>query len=201
MSYPLRGCLLVLGLLWSAMGLCGGGGVLAEDRCVVEMGFMSAHLTIYQPDTRGNEQFCDTLPDLTDTVLVLDYLHESLNQAPLEVRIIENATGQGRWAGWNDVEALDDLEALTVFHRPLDASPGGALTLEHRFEREGEYLLLITAHHPTKDVVYRTVAPLAVGGGGGGLMIWLLPVLALLLAVAAYAWRRRVQAAATGGAS
>lgn len=183
----------LLSLLWGIQANAGGGGVLTEDRCVVEMGFMEAHLTIYQPQTRASEKFCDAVPDLTDTVFVLDYLHDSLNEAPIEFRIIEDVTGLGRFARWRDIEDLENIERVTVYHQPATLSPGGSLQVEHRFQETGDYLLLVTAGHPGKDKRYHAVAPLAVGSGR--LIFWLALIVAvgLSLAVIAYLVRRREQ--------
>lgn len=185
---------MVIALGFGATANAGGGGVLQQDRCVVELGFMQAHLTIYQPRPRGSEKFCDAVPHTADTVFVLDYLHDSLNRAPLEVRIIRNPTRVGRFAQWGDIQALDELETLTVLHRPAQIRSGGALKFEHKFEAEGQYLLLVTAAHPDQDKRYHAVAPLQVGATSGP--YWLAAV-ALGGLGAAYVWRRRGRAPPT----
>ncbi|MDZ7685760.1 MAG: hypothetical protein U5O39_12760 [Gammaproteobacteria bacterium] len=53
-------------LLW-LMSLCGaatahGGVVLEDDMCVIKIGFLKAHFTLYQPAARGNEEFCGEVP-------------------------------------------------------------------------------------------------------------------------------------------
>lgn len=149
---------------WWVSASAGGGAGLQEDRCVVEMGFQSAHLTLYQPETRGSEKFCDSVPGATHTVFTLDYLHDSLNQVPIELRVIRDTEGLGQFARWKDIEAMNGIEARTVFHQPPTVMPGGTFQAEHEFERAGDYLILITTRHPTKDKVYHAVAPLAVGG-------------------------------------
>ena len=65
-------------MLPAGVALAGGGMVLKDDACIIEIDFYSAHFTAYQPQTRGNEQFCQQLPDLGETLFVLDYLHPSL---------------------------------------------------------------------------------------------------------------------------
>lgn len=154
------------------------------------MGFQSAHLTIYQPRTQGNEPFCDTVPGAANTVFVLDYLHDSLNRVPVELRIIEDATGKGRFARWKDVEALSDIEAHTVFHEPPAIHADGSYQAEHGFREEGEYLILVTSRHPTKDLVYHGVSPLTVGATPW--WYWLgAPVAGIVAALGYFAYRRR----------
>ena len=168
----------------------GGGGMLQEDRCVIEMGFLSAHLTLYQPQTRASERFCETVPDLTETVIVLEYLHDSLNEVPIELRIIADATKLGGFARWEDVQALGNIEPLTVFHQPAVTRPGGTYEVEHTFRAEGDYLILVTTRHPSKDNTYHAVAPLVVGGTSWG--YWLILPAGLLLGgmVAMRLWKR-----------
>lgn len=160
----MRYLILLLLSAWCLSARAGGGAGLQEDRCVVEMGFQSAHLTLYQPETRGSEKFCDSVPDASHTVFTLDYLHDSLNEVPIELRVIRDTEGLGRYARWQDVEAMDGIETRTVLHKPPTVMPGGTFQAEHGFERTGDYLVLITTRHPAKDKVYHAVAPLAVGG-------------------------------------
>jgi hypothetical protein len=149
---------------WCLSASAGGGAGLQEDRCVVEMSFQSAHLTLYQPETRGSEKFCDSVPDATHTVFTLDYLHDSLDEVPIELRVIRDTEGLGQFARWKDIQAMDGIEERAVFHQPPTVMPGGTFQAEHEFEQTGDYLILITTRHPTKDKVYHAVAPLEVGG-------------------------------------
>ena len=36
-----------------------GGVVAEEDLCVIEIGVYRAHFTIYQPESRASEEFCE----------------------------------------------------------------------------------------------------------------------------------------------
>ncbi len=68
----------------------GGGVILRDDVCIITIGFYEAHFTAYQPQTRGNEEFCEDLPDLGETLFVLDYLHTSMKEVPIDFRIIKD---------------------------------------------------------------------------------------------------------------
>jgi len=183
---------------WPLHALSGGGGVLQQDRCVVEMGFLKAHLTIYQPQTQANTKYCDSIPDLTNTVFVLDYLHESLNDAPIEFRIIEDTKELGRFARWRDVTSQSDIDEMTVFHQPPTTISGGSFKVEHELQRPGNYLIVLTAGHPTKDETYHAVAPLEVGGAGW--LYWVaIPMAAAGVGFGLVLWR--VRGAGQPGAS
>jgi hypothetical protein len=181
---------LVCTLLLVVPGLpvrAGGGVVMTGQGCTMHIDFYSARFTAYQPDTRGNEEFCEDLPDTGPTVFVLDYLHASLKLVPVNFRIIRNTTGQGRFAKWEDVAALGDLEPLTLYYHPPVIQPDASFQAEYDFADEGKYIGIVTAGHPTNDQTYRAVFPFEVGRRSH----WG-PALGVLLIVAAAAllWRR-----------
>lgn len=172
------------GLLAATLGLpaaalAHGGVVMEEDQCVIDIGLFRAHFTIYQPQTRASEEFCEDVPDLGETIFVMDYLHDSLRGMPVEFRIIRDVHDSRSYARWDDVQAIEDLEAATVFHELPRIEPGGSLTARHVFEDEGWYIGVVTTEHPTIDKEYNAVFGFHVGGRGLG--YW--PLLLLLAAV------------------
>ena len=171
------------GQIWAAGGLVMSGGT-----CTVHIDFYSARFTAYQPDTRASEEFCESLPDTGLTIIVLDYLHPSLKQVPVDFRIIRDITGQGRFAKLEDVEALGDIEPLTVFYQPPLVRPDGSFKIEYDFTDAGKYIGVVTAGHPTNDQVYAAVFPFSVGERSYG--HWL-ALAALLAGIAGYFWRRK----------
>ena len=62
----------------------------------------------------ANKEFCEDIPDVTETVFVLDYLHDSLNEMPIDFRIIKDVENLGRYATWDDIARLDDIDRETV---------------------------------------------------------------------------------------
>ena len=151
-----------------------GGVVLEEDICVIKMGFLSAHFTIYQPETRASEEFCEDIPDVTQTVFVMEYLHSSLREMPLDFRIIRDVTGVGVFAKWEDVAAVDDLDAATVFYEPAAVRDEAVFTVEHRFDEPGWYIGIVTTTYPDTGRTYETVFPFEVGTNWGLLPLFLL---------------------------
>lgn len=186
---PRHRFLLLLSLVTAAPALAGGGVMLENDTCIITIGFYKAHFTAYQPETRGDEEFCEDLPDTGEGVFVLDYLHDSLKEVPVEFRIIRDVTGLGRFVRLEDVQALD-LEAHTVYHRPAVVEPGGSYQVSHVFEEPGSYIGIVTAGHPTRDKTYTAVFPFEAGTGGFP-YLWVLAGLAA--AAAAYAGYLRLR--------
>jgi hypothetical protein len=165
-----------------------GGGVVAGDNlCTMHIEFYSARFTAYQPNTRGNEEFCEDLPDLGLSIFVLDYLHASLKEVPVDFRIIKDVTGQGRFAKLDDVEALGDIEPLTVYYHPPEVRSNGSYQVEYEFIEEGEYIGVVTAGHPSNKNTYAAVFPFKVGKQAYG-MRFLFAV--LLAGLALLAWYR-----------
>jgi hypothetical protein len=170
-------------LLW------GGGGVVMEgESCTMHIDFYSARFTAYQPETRGNQEFCEDLPDVGLTLFGLDYLHPSLKDVPVDFRIIRNSTDQGRFAVWDDVSRLGDLQPLTVFYQSPLIESDASLQLEFTFTEPGEYIGIVTAGHPTTDQIYRSVFPFEVGRPRYHAAVLALSFIAIIIL---YAWRRQ----------
>lgn len=175
-------------MAWASGATAGGAVVMTGQGCTMHIDFYSARFTAYQPESRGNEEFCEDLPDLGPTLFVLDYLHPSLKLVPVDFRIIRNATDQGRFAKWEDVQSLGDLEAHTVYYHPPVIRPDASLQVEYDFADEGEYIGIVTAGHPTLDTTYRAVFPFEVGRASR----WpFLLAIGLLVVAGAVFWRRR----------
>jgi hypothetical protein len=157
-----------LGLLylvsWYADASAHGGVVLEEDLCVIELGFFRAHFTIYQPETRGSEEFCEDIPDVTETIFVMDYLHDSMREVPVDFRIIRDVQDLGVFAKWEDVEKIEDIASATVFYQPPVTRRDAVFQVEHRFAEAGQYIGIVTTRHPTLERTYNTVFPFRVGG-------------------------------------
>jgi len=172
-----------------ASGLFAGGGLVLEgDTCIIWIDFYSAHFTAYQPESSGNEQFCQDLPDVGDTIFVMDYLHQSLKEVPVGMRIIRDVTGQGGYVKLKHVEALDDLEKHTVFFEPPKVYPNASLKVEFDIMEKGSYIGIVSAGHPTTSAVYLAVFPFEVGASRTG---FLLPSLAMLGGLALFFIRRK----------
>jgi hypothetical protein len=172
--------------------LFAAGAVVGEaGSCMIEIGIYTAHFTIYQSDTRSNQEFCEDLPDTGNTLFVMDYLHGSLSEVPVDFRIIRDLDGLGIFARWDNVSAITDIDARTVFYQPPLIAAENRLSVEHNFLEAGDYIGVVSAPHPDKPIVYHAVFPFKVGRVNWE--PWLLLV-ALLVGAATYIWRRRLHA-------
>ena len=150
-------------LLIAGAALASGGVILNGDVCTIEVGFYEAQFTAYQPQTSGNEEFCENLPDTGESIFVLDYLHASMREVGVSFRIIRDTTGLGRFVQHDDIVALADIDELTVFYQPPVIKPGASFRIEHDFAEKGEYVGIVTAGHPSKATIYNAAFPFTVG--------------------------------------
>jgi len=171
-------------LLVISTGARGHGSVVDDgDGCLIRFGFYTAHFTIFQPLTSGHREFCEDIPDVTESVFVLEYRHRSLREVPIDFRILRNETGMGRFVRWEDIESLADLDAVTVFHQALPPQQDGVLRVLHEFDAPGNYIGVVTVPHPTDEMVYHAVFPFRVGRTLADYWPWGLAGLAMSLIV------------------
>ncbi len=163
-------CVVLLGIaLIGSPPAFGHGGVVAEeDLCLLKMGFLQAHFTLFLPETRGAEEFCEDLPETGRALFVVEYLHEMMKETPVDFRIITDSRGFGIFANWEDVSSIADIEAQTVFHRPLAVEPTGLVTVSHTFDEPGGYIGIIVAENPINGNIYNAVFYFEVGNAGYG---------------------------------
>ena len=172
--------LALLLMLVNQSAMAHGGVVLEEDRCIINIGFLTAHFTVYQPETQANEEFCEDIPDVTNSVFVMEYLHDFLREMPVDFRIVRDVNDVGEFARWEDVQAIEDLEAATVFYRPPTIQSNGNYTTEYAFDEKGTYIGVVTAQHPDGEREYNAVFFFQVGGPDLGTIPIFIGLLVLL---------------------
>tara|TARA_B110000240_G_C13346462_1_gene387790 strand:+ start:77 stop:697 length:621 start_codon:yes stop_codon:yes gene_type:complete len=170
---------ILLSFILSCDALSHGGVFLEDDQCVIQIGFFKAHFTIYQPQKSANKEFCEDLPGASNTLFVLDYLHDSLRLMPVDFRIIKNFTGLGRSARWEDIVKLNNINEQTVHYQSATIAQEGAFTVEYEFISNGNYIGIITTQQKGSEKIYRAVFPFKVGVSKSGYLV--LFVLIILL--------------------
>ena len=162
------------------------GGVVADgDLCIIKISYLQAHFKIYQPLIDGHEQYCEDLPSATESVFVMEYMHSELATVPIEFRIIRDVTGKGRFAIWQDVAEIADLDAATVFYQAPVIEPD-VFTVLYDFSEEGEYIGIVSVKPSSGDRQHIAVFPFEVGYTG--LAYWPFFIVAVLLVQFQYLW-------------
>lgn len=167
-------------LLMSSQAHSHGGVAFEDDLCVINIDFMQAHFTVFQPDTRETEEFCEDIPDVTRSVFVMEYLHDLLTDMSIDFRIVRDVNNLGRFADWDDIQAIEDLEAVTVFYEQPRIEESGFYSTSYDFTEKGTYIGVVTAELPEEDRYYNAVFYFRVGGRDWG-TIPLFIVLAVIL--------------------
>jgi hypothetical protein len=115
----------------------------------------------------------------------MEYEHDGLADVPIDFRIIENATGQGRFTNLDHVTQLGDLADFTVFHHPA-AIQRDVFTAAHTFDSPGEFVGIVTVDRPDGDGVYTAIFPFEAGFTGPGYWPWI--IAGLILLQLSYLW-------------
>jgi len=169
-SKPSPQLLLLLGILclssslFSDLASAHGGVAYEEDLCVININFMQSHFTVFQPETSGSDEFCEDIPDVSRSVFVMEYLHELLPEMLIDFRIVRDVNEAGAYATMEDVEAIEDLEAATVYYEAPRIEEGGFFRASYEFDAKGTYIGIVTADHPVEDRYYTAVFYFQVGG-------------------------------------
>lgn len=166
--------------LVASVALGHGSVTMEDDLCVIQIGFYSAHFAIYQPQTRQHTEYCEDIPDATESVFVIEYLHDAMRDVPVDFRIVRDRENRGRFVRWEDIEAIDDLESETVFYQPPVVRPDAVFLVNHPFMEEGDYIGIVTAPHPELDQTYTAVFPFEVGATSWGYTPWFILIAVLL---------------------
>ena len=194
--YTLKILILFVSFLSSQNAAAHGGVAFEDDLCVINIDFLQAHFTVFQPETRESDEFCEDIPDVARSVFVMEYLQSLLPEMAIDFRIIRDINEVGRYATLDDVLAIDDLEAATVYYEPPRIEPGGFYTASYEFDAEGTYIGVVTADHPTEDRYYTAVFYFQVGGADYGTLPLFLALLLLLQTgywLSNGGWERRKQ--------
>ncbi len=164
---------LVLVAAFPVTALAHGGVVGDGDLCVINIGYLKAHFKIYVPEERQHQDYCEDIPVRGDSIFVMEYQHDGLSEAEIEFRIIRNVTGKGIFASKQDVDAIEDLDAVTVRLEPPTVVPD-VFTMLQPFEEDGEYIGIVSARSLDTQKLYTAVFPFEVGFTGIGYWPWFL---------------------------
>jgi hypothetical protein len=106
--------------------------------CVMNVGPSQMMFSAFQ-ENRTDAIFCQNVPELGKTMIILDAKSSELRDMNIEVRLLRNV-GQQDWR--------DDLEATQVAFLPpgkrLEAR--GTTTFTHDFVKDGDYIAVVRAY-------------------------------------------------------
>ena len=194
MSNPAKFMLLLVSILGAQDTLAHGSVVDDEDICQLEIGFLKAHFKIYLPRTHDREEFCEDLPETTESLFVMEYEHDKLSTMSIDFRIIRDVTGLKSFVREEHVATIDDLEAVTVFYHPPTIE-SDVFAVIHQFTEPGWYVGIVTAssdNASSNNEQYTAVFPFEVGFTGIGYWVYFMVAIFLLLLFFWYERRRNL---------
>ena len=169
----------VLFALLPAQSRAHGSVTPEDDVCIIRIGYYEAHFKMYLPRTDGHQEYCEDIPGTGETVFVMEYEHSGLGDVPIDFRVIRNVTGNGIFTNLEDVQAIDDLDEITVLRHEAAIQPD-VFTVVHDFDAQGEFVGIVTAENPETGKVYTAVFPFEVGFTGVPSWVWFVLIAVLL---------------------
>jgi hypothetical protein len=134
-----------------------GGVSLDAGQCIMKIGPDTMSFTGYQP-LKSREQFCDDIPDVGPTIIVLDAQQDELRDMALEIRILR------------DVGQKDDnenMEQNTEVYVAPKKYKTGTLNFEYNFAQKGKFIGLVRAKSDDGKKDYVSRFPFSVGETAG----------------------------------
>jgi hypothetical protein len=157
--------LLATVLLTSAVHSHGAVG-MQHDRCVLRIGPDLMFFTGYQPQS-SLEEFCDDIPTVGQTVIVLDMQETELRNMLTEIRIIKDLGTHTRMYGFPvlteaELASPEVLDPVTIAYVPAKKYPTGTLNFAHTFPENGKFIGIVTVRNEHGQI-YVSQFPFAVG--------------------------------------
>lgn len=180
MKKKLLSCLVSLGLLLlTTPAMAHGGGGIAVDTCVINIGNYRMHFSAYQPETSGGVELCWDLPMTGSSILVFDMVDRILRDRPVEIRIVEE----------QKTASAGPASYKTMVEKPAQKYPRGTIELETDFTKVGKYTAVVIVGGD-EPLVFK--APIRVGLQGKQTTLWLASIAggALILGLAFWYSRR-----------
>lgn len=136
--------------LLPAVALAHGNLSLEDDKCKLKLGPYEMHFAGYQPDATQTKEFCEDIPAVGRTVVVLDAIDTALRALPVAVQV---------FADHGDPAAEDG--AVPILHVAPRRYPDGSVAFEYEFKSAGKFVGVVTAGDPPR---YVARFPFSVGG-------------------------------------
>jgi hypothetical protein len=130
-----------------------GGVSIDQGQCIMKIGPDTMTFTGYQPQ-KSRDQFCDDIPDIGPTIIVLDAQQDELRDMALDIRVLRNV-------GQKDDN--ENINANTEVYVPAKKYRTGTLNFEYDFKKRGNFIGLVSAKNDDGTKVYVSRFPFAVG--------------------------------------
>lgn len=155
-----------------------GAVSMEADQCKLKVDSYFMHFTGYQPQS-SRAEFCEDIPEVGRTIIVLDFVDESLRDIPVSVNL-------ARDDGVQRMEMTDT--SSSILYIPPRKYPNGTIKIEVNFEKAGRYVGVVAIEGRGQSVAN---FPFDVGRSWSliRLLAWCLVIVSG--AVGTFLWARR----------
>lgn len=165
-----RTLLLILGVLVYlapvSRGFAHGGASVEADTCRIMVGPHLVHFTAYQPQLAGTTEYCDKIPELGPSTIVIDYEGKALRNMTVEMEITKEPGG------------------TRVYYQPPATHTTGSFNTTVNFTEPGNYLTHITLVNEGQRIDAHV--PFKVGSSKGEISNTTMVIIAVVLGAIGY---------------
>ena len=140
-----------------------GGVSIEDDVCIMQIDRFKAHFTGYLPKQHASKEFCEDIPEVAESVFVIDFLSNELRDMEIDFRIIRDVNDIGLQATYADLGGPEEIARATIYYEEPQHYSNGTMSVRYNFAEGGGYIGIVEAKHPTWNSVYQSVFPFRVG--------------------------------------
>jgi len=137
-----------------------GGVVSMGNQCKLLVGPYSINFSGYQPLKDRSEQFCDDLPVIGKSIIVLDFVEEKLRDMTVNFRVIKSNVAPLGTAE-DGVVKESELAQVPIFEIPAKRYPNGTMIIEQDFTEKAHFIGYVIVEG--KDEKFISRFPFSVG--------------------------------------
>ena len=168
------------GQLWAH-----GGVVSRGNECRLLVGPYTINFSGYQPQNNRSELFCDDLPVVGESIIVLDFVDRKLRGMTVNFRVIKaDAAPLGTEEDGKVNEG--ELAQKPFFEIPAKHYPNGMMTIEQNFTEKGYFIGYVIVEDEDEKFISRF--PFSVGFPEEGVLDVIKIPLAAFFAIVVLVW-------------
>lgn len=152
---------IVCALLSLSGQLWAHGGVMNEgNECKLRVGPYVMNFSGYQPSNNVSKQFCDDMPTIGKSIIVLDFIDNKLRDLTVNFRVIDSdiaALGTAE----DGVVKEEELAQKPIFEIAAKHYPTGTMTISQEFKEKGHFVGYVIVEGENEKFISRF--PFSVG--------------------------------------
>lgn len=166
------------------------GGVMNEgNECKLRVGPYVMNFSGYQPENNVSKQFCDDMPTVGKSIIVLDFIDNKLRDMTVNFRVIK-ADAPALGTEEDGIVKEDELAQTPFFEIPAKSYPTGTMTISQEFLEKGHFVGYVVVEGENEKFISRF--PFSVGYPKAGIPAALkIPIAVFLVIIIIMIWFAR----------